>query len=95
MVEVCVGEDDRLDRRRIDGEGVPVAGPDLARSLEQSAVDEEEPGSGSLVGRFVGGFVGGPAGSWAGSRAMPTSMRVFDPVTVPAPPMKVRNMIQM
>jgi hypothetical protein len=40
MIDVGVGKNDRIDRRRIDGKATPVAAPFLALTLEHSAVDE-------------------------------------------------------
>jgi hypothetical protein len=40
MIDVRVGEHNRIDRRRIDGKATPVAAPFLVLTLEHSAVDE-------------------------------------------------------
>ena len=41
MVKMRVGQHDRRDRRRVDGQRLPVALAQLFQSLEQTAVDED------------------------------------------------------
>jgi hypothetical protein len=40
MIDVCMGEHDCIDHRRIDGKAGPVAATFLAAALEQPTVDE-------------------------------------------------------
>ena len=40
MIQVGVGQDDRVNRRRIDRERVPVAQPELFQSLKQAAIHQ-------------------------------------------------------
>ena len=41
VVHVGVGEHDRVDGGRVDRQGIPVAPPQLAQTLEQAAVHED------------------------------------------------------
>jgi hypothetical protein len=43
MVEVRVRQDDGVDRRRIDGQRLPIPQPQFLQPLKQPAIDEHPP----------------------------------------------------
>jgi hypothetical protein len=40
VIQVSVGQDDGMYRRRLDGKGLPVSFPEVLEPLKESAVDQ-------------------------------------------------------